>query len=129
MTKTVMLVDDEIGVHALVSIMLRRSGFTVVTAENASEALNLLESETPDLFVLDMMLPDMDGLELCEQIRARPDTSKIPVIMLSARYDQDSIERAYQAGATEYLYKLNLSRKLVPTVCDILLDQQENRTG
>jgi len=116
MPKQVMVVDDEIGALALIAIILERSGFAVVKAQGGNVALDLLEKSKPDLFVLDVMMPEMDGIELCRRIRARPDMALTPIILLSARTDSETIEQAFQAGANDYLTKPVFQHALVNKV-------------
>src|SRR5574341_2133992 len=70
MTRRIMVVDDELGALTLIGIMLERGGFEVLKARNAFEALDILKNQTPDLIILDVMMPGMDGIELCRRIRA-----------------------------------------------------------
>ncbi len=120
MTKQIMVVDDEANMLALIDIILKRRGFSVLKASHAQAALEMLTSETPDLFILDVMMPGMDGIELCRQIRSRPDTANTPVIMLSANTDPTTIERGLNAGANEYLPKVTHHSALVAKVNDML---------
>jgi two-component system, OmpR family, phosphate regulon response regulator PhoB len=120
MNKQIMVVDDEAHILLLLDITLKRRGFTVLKANDPYAALIMLDSVTPDLFILDVMMPGMDGLELCRQIRARPETAQTPIMMLSARYDQRSVERGLAAGANTYLSKLSLHADLVPQIRDML---------
>lgn len=90
MKRQIMLVDDENGMLDLIGLVLQRQGFSVLKAKDAFTALALLESSTPDLFVLDVMMSKMSGIELCRRIRERPETSETPVVMLSARTDSDA---------------------------------------
>jgi len=105
MNEKIMVVDDEPNALALLEVILGRKGFTVVTARDAYHALALLAKEKPDLFILDVMMPGITGLELCQQLRNRPDTADIPVLMLSAWSDIDAVQRGLAAGANEYLQK------------------------
>jgi DNA-binding response OmpR family regulator len=123
MNKQIMVVDDEAHILLLLDITFKRRGFTVLKANDPYTALMMLESSTPDLFILDVMMPGMDGLELCRQIRARPETAQTPVIMLSARYDQKSVERGLAAGANAYLPKMTLHSELVAQVRNMLTVQ------
>src|SRR5664279_1679030 len=115
MSKQIMVVDDEASMLLLVDITLRRRGYTVIKVSDPYEALAMLDSTTPDLFVLDIMMPGMDGLELCKRIRLRPDTAEKPVIIYSARYDKRSVECSIAAGADAHLAK-GSSQELVTHV-------------
>ena len=84
--KTVMVVDDEARLVSLVETYLTQSGFRVVTAPNGREALSVAQSQNPDLIILDIMMPEMDGYEFMRVYRAKHDT---PIILLTARVDSD----------------------------------------
>jgi CheY-like chemotaxis protein len=116
MPKQVMVIDDEIGALALIAIILERNGFAVVKAQGGPVALDLLDKTTPDLFIMDVMMPEMDGIELCRRIRSRPDTAATPIILLSARSDVETIEQGLQAGANEFLTKPVFQHALVNRV-------------
>ncbi len=120
MNNTILIVDDEIGALTLIGIMLERGGFTVQKARNANEALLMLGETTPDLIILDVMMPGMDGIELCGVIRERPATAQTPVLILSARGDADSIIRGMEAGANDYIPKPILHHDLVAKVRSML---------
>lgn len=111
--KRILVVDDEIGALTLIGIMLERGGFGVVKAKDANVALEVLDKETPDLIILDVMMPGMDGIELCRVIRNRDETQNVPVLILSARGDAESVMRGMDAGATDYLPKPILHNDLV----------------
>jgi DNA-binding response OmpR family regulator len=119
-SKQIMLVDDEITMLTLVSITMKRQGFCVVEAENAAKALNMLDNSIPDLIIIDMMMPGMDGIELCARIRSRPQTSRTPIIMLSALHDGKNAKRALEVGANLYLPKVTSHYELITKVRDIL---------
>lgn len=117
----VFIVDDEIGALTLVTIMLERGGYEVVKAENAAQALEKIDSEgVPDLFILDVMMPDMNGIELCKLLKNREDTQEVPVLILSARSDSRSVVEGIDAGATDYLLKPIFHNNLVEKVRGIL---------
>jgi DNA-binding response OmpR family regulator len=120
MKKNVLVVDDEIGALTLIGIMLERGGFNVLKAKDADAALAILDQNTPDLIILDVMMPGTDGIELCGMIRDRDDTGKTPVLILSARGDADSVMRGMEAGANDYLPKPILHHDLVTKVRTIL---------
>ncbi|MBL8165928.1 MAG: response regulator [Anaerolineae bacterium] len=116
MKKHILVVDDEIGALTLIGIMLERGGFGVLKAKDAKSALAILDQNTPDMIILDVMMPGMDGIELCRVIRSRGDTGKTPVLILSARGDAESIMRGIEAGANDYLPKPILHHDLVAKV-------------
>lgn len=125
MKKNVLVVDDEIGALTLIGIMLERCGFNVLKAKGADAALAVLDRKTPDLIILDVMMPGTDGIELCAMIRKRTDTRNTPVLILSARGDADSVMRGMEAGANDYLPKPILHHDLVTKVRTILAQATE----
>ena len=118
--KRILVVDDEIGALTLIGIMLDRGGFEVLKARDANQALTVLEKDTPDLLILDVMMPGIDGIELCRMIRGRGATAETPVLILSARGDAESVMRGMDAGATDYLPKPILHHDLVAKVRQML---------
>lgn len=120
MKKRILVVDDEVGALTLIGIMLERGGFSVLKAKDANDALAVLDQSLPDLIILDVMMPGMNGIELCRVIRSRGDTSVIPVLILSARNDADSVMRGMEAGANDYLPKPILHHDLVTKVRSML---------
>jgi two-component system phosphate regulon response regulator PhoB len=116
MSKQIMLVDDEVVMLALLGMTMKRGGFTVIEAESAAMALELLEATTPDLIILDLMMPGIDGVELCRRIRAREQTADVPIVMLSALNDAENMKRALAAGANDYLSKLTPHREVLAKV-------------
>lgn len=118
--KRILVVDDEIGALTLIGIMLERGGFEVLKAKDAEQALAVLEMDTPDLIILDVMMPGMDGIELCRVLRGRDDTGDLPVLILSARGDAKSVMSGMDAGASDYLPKPILHHDLVAKVRHML---------
>jgi DNA-binding response OmpR family regulator len=118
--KRILVVDDEIGALTLIGIMLDRGGFEVLKARDANQALSALENDTPDLLILDVMMPGIDGIELCRMIRGRSATAETPILILSARGDAESVMRGMDAGATDYLPKPILHHDLVAKVRQML---------
>lgn len=113
----VLIVDDEAGIARLVSMYLEREGFSTITAKTGAEALDLVVSRQPSLVVLDIMLPDIDGWEVCRKIRR---SSDVPIIMLTAREgDEDKIV-GLELGADDYVTKPFVPRELVARVKAIL---------
>src|ERR1041385_4126088 len=99
---TILLVDDEDAVQKLLTYPLEREGFRVVSARNGQEALDRFAESNPDLVVLDIMLPRVDGLEVCKRLRAR---STVPIIMLTARDDELDKVVGLELGADDYITK------------------------
>jgi DNA-binding response OmpR family regulator len=122
MTKQIMLIDDEVVMLALLGMTMKRGGFAVIEAESAAMALDLLEKTTPDLIVMDLMMPGMDGVELCRRIRAREQTTETPILMLSAMNDAENIKRALAAGINDYISKLTPHREVLAKVHMLLGD-------
>jgi two-component system, OmpR family, phosphate regulon response regulator PhoB len=121
MKKNILVVDDELGALTLIGIMLERGGFNVLKAKDAEAALATLEQSTPDLMILDVMMPGMNGIELCKRIRNRAATRETPILILSARGDADSVMQGMEAGANDYLPKPILHHDLVAKVRSILI--------
>jgi DNA-binding response OmpR family regulator len=118
--KRILVVDDEIGALTLIGIMLDRGGFEVLKAREANQAIETLDKDTPDLIILDVMMPGIDGIELCKMIRGRKPTTETPILILSARGDAESVMRGMDAGATDYLPKPILHHDLVAKVRNML---------
>lgn len=105
MPKKILAVDDERHIVRLVEVNLQRAGYEVVTAFDGREALEKVKSENPDLVVLDVMMPYMDGFEVLKQLKADPATAEIPVIMLTAKAQDADVFRGWQSGVDCYLTK------------------------
>ena len=100
--KTVMIADDEQRIRKLISDFLQREGYTIVEADNGQSALTLLAAEKIDLVILDVMMPEPDGLTVCREIRKK---SSVPIIMLTARSEELDQLFAFELGADEYVTK------------------------
>ncbi len=120
MNYSILIVDDESMVRALLRMMLVRAGFEVTEAEDGQDALHKIAEKKPDLILLDVMMPGMDGFAVCEHLRNDPQTSALPIIMLSAKADLASINRGLQVGATEYLSKPVPRDELLEHVSNVL---------
>jgi CheY-like chemotaxis protein len=113
MPPTIMIVDDDDQILTLVEILLHRQGYHVLKAQSPYAALELLDSAAPDLALLDYMMPGMNGLELCEQIRLHPKAAKLPVLMLSAVDSEEFIRLSAIAGANGHIPKSEMHRRLL----------------
>jgi DNA-binding response OmpR family regulator len=101
----VLAADDDEDILGLVAFRLERSGYTVIQARDGEEALALAMMELPDLAVLDVMMPTLDGFELTRRLRAEEATSRMPIILLTARAQDADVQRGFEAGADDYLRK------------------------
>jgi len=116
----VLVVDDEIHIVQVVAIKLRNNGFAVVTAENGQDAFNLACNETPDVIVTDFQMPEMTGVELIENLRNRPATADVPVIMLTARGFAIDDEQKQNLKISVCLSKPFSPREVLQCVEDVL---------
>jgi signal transduction histidine kinase len=131
---TVLIVDDDPTARETVVAMLEGENHDLQLAKDGMQALYMLEGIQPDLVLLDIMLPGMDGFEVCRRIRATPSLAEIPIIMLTALDDRDSLLRALEAGADDFLSKPADRRELIARVRTItrlnryrtLVEQREN---
>lgn len=106
-----LIVDDEEATVDMLKTYLQIMGHDPIGAYSGSDGLVLVEVEHPDLLILDLMMPDLEGLEVCRRVRQHAQFAKLPILMISARTDQPTIERALSEGANGYLTKpLDLQR-------------------
>ena len=125
----VLVVDDEPDALELIKFNLKESGYSVVTAPNGRRALDVLRNEKPDLVVLDLMLPEVDGLEVCKIIRRNEETSKLPVIMLTAKAAEIDRVLGLELGADDYITKPFSPRELVLRIKNLLKRQNDGEEG
>ncbi len=116
----ILVVDDEPDALELVSFNLKSAGYEVVTADNGSEALKKARQHVPDLILLDVMLPEVDGLEVCKLLRRDPATAPIPIIMLTAKAGEIDRVLGLELGAEDYVTKPFSPRELVLRVKNLL---------
>lgn len=119
-TPTILVADDEEDLRELVTYRLSRSGYNVIGAEDGQEAFELAAERTPDLMILDVMMPKLDGYELTRRVRAEAALSSIPVILLTARSQESDIDRGFEVGADDYLKKPFNPDELVARVRAVL---------
>jgi two-component system, OmpR family, phosphate regulon response regulator PhoB len=125
MSAHILVVDDEPDISALVAYHLAREAYRVRTAADGTEALRAVDSEPPDLIVLDLMLPGMSGLEVLQELRRREETRQIPVILLTARREEEDRIAGLKLGADDYLAKPFSPQELVLRVGAILRRVQQ----
>ena len=114
--KKILIVEDEADIAKLVKFYLEKDGFQTNVAKSGSEALKLLKSERPDLVILDLMLPEMDGIEICKKVRSAPDTAFLPILMLTAKAEESDIIVGLELGADDYVTKPFSPKALVARV-------------
>lgn len=105
MAAKILIVEDEESLVTLLTYNLQAEGYSVVHTASGTDALMVLQEERPDLIILDWMLPGLAGIEICRQIRARPETRALPIIMLTARGEEGDRIRGLQTGADDYVVK------------------------
>ena len=116
----ILVVDDERDIIELVSYNLEKEGFKVISATDGEKALELVSSDKPEVIILDLMLPGIDGLDVCRELKKNDQTSSIPVIMLTAKGEESDIVIGLELGADDYITKPFSPRVLVARVKAVL---------
>jgi DNA-binding response OmpR family regulator len=101
----VLIVDDDEDLRILAGRSLSRAGYKVMTAESGSKGLGLIETHSPNLLILDLNMPDMDGFEVLRRVREKELSKALPVIVLTAQGDEESARHSFELGATDFLAK------------------------
>jgi two-component system, OmpR family, alkaline phosphatase synthesis response regulator PhoP len=114
--KKILIVEDEKDILQLVRLYLEKDGFRTVTAMTGPEGLDQVKAENPDLIVLDLMLPHLDGLEVCKRLRSNPETAMLPIIMLTAKAEESDTIVGLELGADDYVTKPFSPKTLVARV-------------
>jgi CheY-like chemotaxis protein len=103
--KKILLVDDAETILMMERMILNKAGYELVTAKNGQEAVAKAASEKPDLILMDVIMPQMNGFEACKQIRANEATKAIPIIMVTTRGEAENVETGFESGCDEYVTK------------------------
>lgn len=114
--KKIVLIEDDADLYSLIQYNLDKEGFTVVGSQTGKGALEMCRRERPDLIILDIMLPDSDGLDICKGIRAHPELAHIPVIFLTARASETDRIVGLELGANDYIVKPFFVRELIARI-------------
>lgn len=117
---TVLVADDNADICDLLQVGLSRLGVKVIVASNGREAYDSIVTEHPDLVLLDLMMPELTGLEVLEMVRKDSRFAELPVIMITARTQDDDVERGFALGATDYVTKPFSLKDLMAKVASIL---------
>jgi CheY-like chemotaxis protein len=128
MPEKILLVDDDVDTLRLVGLMLQRQGYQIIAANNGQQALIMAQSENPDLILLDIMMPDLDGYAVTIKLRENPSTSAIPIIMFTAKDQVDDKVTGFEVGVDDYLTKPTQPRELVSHIHAVLSHEKKITT-
>ncbi len=124
--KTIMVVDDNQDIVTIVKTVLEEKGYVVQTAYSGMEVFSRLEEKRPDLIILDIMMPNMNGLEVLERLKGTAETSSIPVILLTAQVQQEDMQRGYKLGADYYITKPFTGTQLIDGINFVFSGDQKH---
>ena len=122
MSQSILIVDDESYIVTSLSYVMKNAGFEVDAAGDGEEALEKVKAKAPDLVILDIMMPKLDGFEVCKQIRANPDWNGVRIIMLTAKGRDSEREKGLELGADDYLTKPFSTRDILQRAKDVLAE-------
>jgi len=105
MKKKVLLVDDSTTVLMMEKMILAKGPYQIITARDGREAIEMARREQPDIVLLDVVMPNLDGLSACAAIRQQPETAHIPIVMVTTRGEEANVETAFRNGCTDYVTK------------------------
>jgi DNA-binding response OmpR family regulator len=125
MTKTILIVDDEPSILMTIQFLMTQQGYDVLTAERGEDALDLISRYKPDLVLLDIMLPGIDGYEVCEIIRLNRDYGKVKIVFLTAKGHETEIAEGLALGADAYITKPYSNVELLAKVKELLQNSSE----
>jgi len=123
----ILIVDDEKDIADLISYNLEKEGYSTVKAYDGGEVLTIVRTQKPDLVILDLMLPQINGMDLCRAIRANPETAHLPIIMLTAKSDEVDKIIGLEIGADDYMTKPFSVKELIARVRTVLRRVQEGK--
>ena len=121
MAPHILIVDDEPNIVMSLEFLMRKSGYAVSIARNGAEAIEAVDRAPVDVVLLDIMMPDVDGYQVCRYIRARPDRAGTRIVFLSAKTKDADIKKGYDAGADLYIPKPFSTRQLMAKVQELLV--------
>ncbi len=128
MEKKILVIEDDPATSRLVDYSLRHEGYQVISAFNGLEGIRKAKNEAPDLVILDVMLPGMDGFEICHRLRAEPATAQLPILMFSAKAQEIDKETGLKVGADGYLAKPAAPAEIVSQVGKLLAQKDRATT-
>jgi DNA-binding response OmpR family regulator len=119
----ILIADDELRLRKVVVLHLKKNGFEVVEASNGQKALDLLNTFEPDIIILDIMMPEKDGIEACKEIRSIEKYKNTPIILLTAKSGADDVEEGLEAGANEYITKPFSPKTLIEKINNLINEE------
>lgn len=129
MTKKILVIEDDPAISRLVDYSLRHEGYEVITAANGLEGIRKARLEAPDVVILDVMLPGMDGFEICHRLRSEPDTAQLRILMFSAKAQEIDKNTGLKVGADDYLPKPAAPAEIVSRVEKLLAKKKSHRAA
>ena len=119
--KRILVVDDDMAIREMLEIILKQADYQVLTASNGRDAVAITRKEKPDLVLMDVRLPLLDGYQACKQINANPETRNVPVVFLTARGQIEEIQMGLSAGAVDYYVKPFAADALLKRIQELLV--------
>ena len=129
MVKKILVIEDDPATSRLVEYSLRHEGYQVFTASNGLDGIRKALKEAPDLIILDVMLPGLDGFEICHRLRSEPDTATLPILMFSAKAQEMDRNTGLLVGADDYLTKPTAPATIISHVEALLTKKKQVKTG
>jgi DNA-binding response OmpR family regulator len=129
MIKKILIIEDDPAISRLVDYTLRHEGYEIITASNGLEGINKAHKEAPDLVILDVMLPGMDGYEVCHRLKTEPDTASLLILMFSAKAQEIDKNTGLKVGADDYLPKPAAPAEIVNRVAKLLAKKGNKSTA
>lgn len=117
--KKILIVDDEPNILMSLEFLMKKSGYEVYIARDGAEALTMIDAEHPDIIILDIMMPNVDGYEVCQSVKNDPELYHIKIIFLSAKSKEEDIQKGYDIGADLYITKPFSTRELIKKVGEL----------
>ena len=127
MGKKIVVIEDDPTSQKFLELVLAKEGYTVVTASNGLDGLRKIREETPDLLLLDVMLPGVDGFEISHRLHSEPEKTKIPIIMMSAKAQNSDKDAALKVGANAFLSKPIDRIELLKTISELLGVEKDSK--
>jgi DNA-binding response OmpR family regulator len=129
MAEKILIIDDDLDTLRLVGLMLQKQGYQIIASNNGSQGLVQAEKESPDLILLDVMMPEIDGYEVAKRLRTNPQTATIPILMFTAKTQLDDKVTGFESGADDYLTKPTHPAELISHVRALLVRSNKGKTS